>query len=60
MRVEGRAAVVTGAASGLGAATARALAAAGAKVALLDRNADALAPLAAELGGVALACDVTD
>ncbi|MBF0305838.1 MAG: SDR family NAD(P)-dependent oxidoreductase [Alphaproteobacteria bacterium] len=60
MRVDGQAAVVTGAASGLGAATARALAGAGAKVALLDRNAEALAPLAAELGGVALACDVTD
>ncbi|WP_332122497.1 SDR family NAD(P)-dependent oxidoreductase, partial [Azorhizobium caulinodans] len=38
MDVKGHAAVVTGAASGLGAVTARALAAAGAKVALLDRD----------------------
>ncbi|WP_284285949.1 SDR family NAD(P)-dependent oxidoreductase, partial [Methylobacterium gregans] len=36
MKVDGIAAVVTGAASGLGAATAKALAAAGARVALLD------------------------
>src|SRR5262249_45109671 len=46
------AAVVTGGASGLGAATARALAAKGAKVALLDLNAALGEPLAKELGGV--------
>ncbi len=53
-------ALVTGAASGLGAATARALAAAGAKIALLDRDVERLAPLAAETGGLALACNVAD
>jgi len=54
------AAIVTGAASGLGAATARALAAAGARVALLDLSAERLGPLAEETGGLALACDVSD
>jgi NAD(P)-dependent dehydrogenase (short-subunit alcohol dehydrogenase family) len=55
-----QAALVTGAASGLGAATARQLAQAGAKVALLDVNIEAARALAAEIGGVAIACDVTD
>jgi NAD(P)-dependent dehydrogenase (short-subunit alcohol dehydrogenase family) len=54
------AAVVTGGASGLGAATARMLAAAGARVAILDRNAAGANAIAAEIGGVAAACDVTD
>ncbi len=54
------AAVVTGGASGLGAATAKALAAKGVKVALLDLNADAGEKLAKELGGVFAKCDVTD
>ena len=54
------AAVVTGGASGLGAATAKALAAKGAKVALLDLNADAGEKLAKELGGVFAKCDVTN
>ena len=53
------AAVVTGGASGLGAATARALAAKGVKVALLDLNADAGEKLAKELGGIFAKCDVT-
>jgi NAD(P)-dependent dehydrogenase (short-subunit alcohol dehydrogenase family) len=52
-------ALITGGASGLGAATARALAARGAKVALLDVNLDAATALAAELGGIGLKCDVT-
>src|ERR1700694_7090 len=58
MDPKGQAALVTGAASGLGAATAQLLAQQGAKVALLDVN-DA-GPVAAEIGGLALKCDVTD
>ncbi len=53
------AAVVTGGASGLGAATARALAARGAKVALFDVNAASGEAVARELGGVFCAVDVT-
>ncbi|MEM7277673.1 MAG: SDR family NAD(P)-dependent oxidoreductase [Pseudomonadota bacterium] len=53
------AAVVTGGASGLGAATATALAAAGVKVALLDINAEQGEALARELGGVFAKADVT-
>lgn len=60
MDINGQAAIVTGGASGLGAATARALAAAGAKVAVFDLNVAAAETLAAEIGGVALACDVAD
>jgi NAD(P)-dependent dehydrogenase (short-subunit alcohol dehydrogenase family) len=52
-------AVITGGASGLGAATARALAAKGVKVAILDLNAEAGEKIAGELGGVFAACDVT-
>ncbi|SEP50888.1 NADP-dependent 3-hydroxy acid dehydrogenase YdfG [Methylobacterium sp. ap11] len=60
MNVNGVAAIVTGGGSGLGAATGRALAAAGARVALLDLNEGAAAEVAAEIGGLALACDVAD
>ncbi len=49
-----------GGASGLGAATAEAFAAAGAKVALLDLNVAAAEQLASKLGGIAVKCDVTD
>ena len=59
MDIEGVAAIVTGGASGLGAATARALAAARAKVAIFDVNADAAQAVASEIGGVGLECDVT-
>jgi NAD(P)-dependent dehydrogenase (short-subunit alcohol dehydrogenase family) len=59
MRPHGHAAIVTGGASGLGAATARALAAAGAKVAIFDKNADLAARVATEIGGIAVACDVS-
>lgn len=55
--LDGRIALVTGAAKGLGAATARALAAAGAKVAVTDLTAPE--DLAAEIGGVARSLDVT-
>ena len=52
-------AIVTGGASGLGAATARRLAASGVKVALFDLNAEKGEALAAELGGVFCLVDVT-
>jgi NAD(P)-dependent dehydrogenase (short-subunit alcohol dehydrogenase family) len=60
MDVRDHAAVVTGGASGLGAATARLLAARGARVAVLDRNAAGAQAVAGEIGGLAVACDVTD
>jgi len=60
MDIKGHAALVTGAGSGLGAATARALAAAGAKVALLDINEGAAGAVAAEIGGLAIPCNVAD
>jgi NAD(P)-dependent dehydrogenase (short-subunit alcohol dehydrogenase family) len=59
MDAKGAAALVTGAASGLGEATARALAAAGAKVAVLDRNAEGAAKVAGEIGGIGIGCDVS-
>ena len=59
MIIDGMPAIVTGAASGLGEGTARALAAKGAKVALLDMNADKLNAVAEEIGGLAIVCDVT-
>jgi NAD(P)-dependent dehydrogenase (short-subunit alcohol dehydrogenase family) len=59
MNINGIAAVVTGAASGLGEATARALAAKGAKVAIFDRNAERGEQVAREIGGVFCECDVT-
>ncbi|CAN7224563.1 MULTISPECIES: SDR family NAD(P)-dependent oxidoreductase [Acidovorax] len=60
MQIQGQAALVTGGASGLGEATARALAAQGAKVAVLDRNAELAEKVAADIGGVACPCDITD
>ncbi|MCF7700810.1 SDR family NAD(P)-dependent oxidoreductase [Loktanella sp. M215] len=60
MDIAGQAAIVTGGASGLGAATARALAAAGARVAILDMNADKGAAVATEIGGLFCQTDVTD
>ncbi len=59
MNVRGHAAIVTGAASGLGAAVARALAKKGANVALLDLDAEGAGRLADDIGGIAIGCDVT-
>ena len=59
MNIEGQSALVTGGASGLGAATARELARRGARVAVLDRNGDGAQAVAAEFGGLGLACDIT-
>jgi NAD(P)-dependent dehydrogenase (short-subunit alcohol dehydrogenase family) len=60
MDITGHAAIVTGAASGLGAATASDLARAGAQVACLDINLDGARAVAAKIGGEAVQCDVTD
>ncbi|MEE8512242.1 MAG: SDR family NAD(P)-dependent oxidoreductase, partial [Acidiferrobacterales bacterium] len=60
MDVKGCAAIVTGGGSGMGAETGRFLAAAGAKVALLDVNLDGAKQVAGEIGGLALECNVAD
>ena len=60
MRIDGTSALVAGGASGLGAATARRLAAAGARVTIADLNAETGQALADELGAAFVACDVTD
>lgn len=59
MQIKGQVALISGGASGLGAATARALAGAGARVGLLDANGEQAEQLARELSGVAARCDVT-
>lgn len=60
MNIEGMAAVVTGGGSGMGAETARHLAKAGAKVAVLDLNKANAESVAKEIGGVAFECDVSN
>ena len=59
MKTEGMAALVTGGGSGLGAATARELARQGARVAVLDVNAEGAEAVAREIGGIGLRCDIT-
>ncbi|MEQ8347316.1 MAG: SDR family oxidoreductase [Sneathiellaceae bacterium] len=58
MQFKDRVAVVTGGASGIGAASARCFAARGAKVAAVDLNGDGAKAVAEETGGIGLACDV--
>ncbi len=60
MDLNGKVAVVTGGASGIGAASCRAFAEAGAKVVVSDVNADGAARVAAEIDGFAAPCDVGD
>jgi NAD(P)-dependent dehydrogenase (short-subunit alcohol dehydrogenase family) len=60
MQIQGQTALVTGAGSGLGEAVARELARHGARVAVLDVQAEAAQRVASEIGGLALAADITD
>jgi NAD(P)-dependent dehydrogenase (short-subunit alcohol dehydrogenase family) len=59
MNPSGHIAIVTGGGSGLGEATARGLAAKGAKVAVLDVGMDRAEKVAADIGGIAVKCDVS-
>jgi NAD(P)-dependent dehydrogenase (short-subunit alcohol dehydrogenase family) len=58
--LDGRVAVITGGASGIGAATARRFAAEGASVAIIDRDAEGVLRIASEVSGHAYALDVRD
>ena len=58
--MQGKVVAITGASRGIGAAAARAFAAAGARVVLMARSLGDLQALAAETGGLALPCDVAD
>ncbi|MCL6684722.1 SDR family NAD(P)-dependent oxidoreductase [Sphingomonas alba] len=60
MQFAGRHALITGGGTGIGAATARALATGGAKLSLLGRRREPLDAVAAETGGSAISCDVTE
>jgi NAD(P)-dependent dehydrogenase (short-subunit alcohol dehydrogenase family) len=60
MQIEGQAAIISGGGSGLGRATAEALAAAGVKIAILDVNEAAAGEAARETSGLAITVDVTD
>ncbi|MEQ6204534.1 SDR family NAD(P)-dependent oxidoreductase [Sulfitobacter sp. HNIBRBA2951] len=60
MNIEGQVALVSGGASGLGEATARHLASLGAQVAILDRDGERAAKVAADINGFSQQCDITD
>ncbi len=58
MELESKVSIITGAASGIGAATARAFAKQGARVVVADRDGEGATAVASEIGGLAVACDV--
>ena len=60
MNLDGRSVLLTGATGGIGQAIARALAARGARLVLTGRRAEVLEPLAAEVGGRAVTCDLAE
>ena len=60
MELEGKVAVVTGAASGIGAACAQAFSDAGARVAVVDIDAQGSQLVADSIGGIAVECDLAD
>jgi NAD(P)-dependent dehydrogenase (short-subunit alcohol dehydrogenase family) len=60
MHIEGQSALVTGGGSGLGEAVARELVRQGARVTVLDRNLEGAQRVAADIGGLACAADITD
>jgi NAD(P)-dependent dehydrogenase (short-subunit alcohol dehydrogenase family) len=60
MQIENQIAIISGGASGMGAETAKHLAALGAKVAILDINTQAAQQIASATNGLAIGCDVTD
>jgi len=60
MNLSNKVSIITGAASGIGAACARAFAAQGAKVVAVDINADGVRSVAEELGALAIPCDISD
>jgi uncharacterized protein len=60
VNLDGRSVLLTGATGGIGQATARALAARGARLVLTGRRAEVLEPLAVEVGGRAVVCDLAD
>ena len=60
MVLDGKTAIVTGGAAGIGEAIARRLASAGARVLVADRDEDGASRVAAEIGGLSFAVDVAD
>jgi NAD(P)-dependent dehydrogenase (short-subunit alcohol dehydrogenase family) len=60
MEIKNFAAIVTGGASGMGAATAKMLSLVGARVAIFDTNLEAAKRFAEQINGIAIACNVTD